>query len=315
MTLFHKKMKAADLQLIQDMCEVFSPSGNEVAMKEFVLDYVKKHQGSWKTQPEIIQGPEFQDCLMLCFGKPRTAVFAHLDTVGFTVRYENQLVPIGSPDAEEGYRLVGTDDMGPIECALKTDGNGSLFYDFGRGIQTGTELMFKSDFRSTKNYIQSCYLDNRLGIFNCLKLAETLTNGVLVFSCGEEHGGGTVPFLVKYIYEKWKIKQALISDITWVTEGVKHGEGVAISMRDMSVPRKSYVDKIIGLAEESGIPYQLEVERSGGSDGREIQSSPYPIDWCFVGAPEDHVHTPDEKVYKRDIESMLNLYTYLMEKL
>src|SRR5690606_38271842 len=121
----------------------------------------------------------------------------------------------------------------------------------------------------------SCYLDNRLGVFNCLKLAETLKDGLIVFSCWEEHGGGTVPFLVKYIYEKWKVKQALVSDITWITEGVAHGAGVVISMRDSSIPRRAYVDKIIGLAEESGISYQLEVERSGGSDGREIQNSPY----------------------------------------
>ena len=31
--------------------------------------------------------------------------------------------------------------------------------------------------------------------------------------------------------------QALISDITWVTEGVTHGKGCAISLRDSGVPR------------------------------------------------------------------------------
>ena len=78
---------------------------------------------------------------------------------------------------------------------------------------------------------------------------------------------------------------------------------------------RSYVEKIISLAKESGIPFQLEVEGSGGSDGTEIQKAPYPIDWCFIGAPEDYVHSPDEKVHKKDIESMLKLYQYLMEKL
>ena len=46
-------------------------------------------------------------------------------------------------------------------------------------------------------------------------------------------GGGSVGFLAKYICnENFNISQALISDITWITEGVKkHGDGVVISSR------------------------------------------------------------------------------------
>lgn len=189
------------------------------------------------------------------------------------------------------------------------------FYKFGRGIDRGASLTFECDFRETEDYVQSCYLDNRLGVFNCLKLAETLENGMIVFSAYEEHGGGTVPFLAKFMVEKYGIHQALISDITWVTEGVKHGKGVAISMRDRNVPRQSFVQLIQNMADNSGIPYQLEVEASGGSDGRELQESPYPIDWCFIGAPEDNVHSPDEKVHKKDIEAMVAMYKFLMKEL
>jgi di/tripeptidase len=57
------------------------------------------------------------------------------------------------------------------------------------------------------------------------------------------------------------------------------------------------------------------VEGTGGSDGKEIQASPYPIDWCFIGAAELNVHSPDEKVMKFDIECMRKLYAYLMKKL
>ena len=121
--------------------------------------------------------------------------------------------------------------------------------------------------------------------------------------------------LVKFIYEKYQIKQTLVCDITWITEGVTAGNGVAISMRDRFIPRKSYVNKIIDIAKKSGIPYQLEVEGAGSSDGREIHFSEYPIDWCFVGAPESNVHTPEEKVHKDDIKNMLELYKVLMKEL
>jgi di/tripeptidase len=53
----------------------------------------------------------------------------------------------------------------------------------------------------------------------------------------------------------------------------------------------------------------------GSSDGGELQKSPVPFDWCFVGAPEQHAHTPHEKVHKHDIKTMIDLYTCLMKEL
>ncbi|WMN07630.1 M20/M25/M40 family metallo-hydrolase [Marivirga arenosa] len=304
-----------DYNLLKELCSIHAPSGEEYTMKNYLLQYIKKNQANWKVQPKLYHGEEFQDCLILVFGEPRTAVFAHMDSIGFTVRYENQLVPIGGPDAKTGYRLKGEDSLGPIACELEVNKENQTFYKFGRGIDRGASLTFECDFRESDEYIQSCYLDNRLGVFNCLQLAETLEDGMIIFSTYEEHGGGSVPFLAKFMVEKYGVYQALISDITWVTEGVKHAEGVAISMRDKSVPRQSFIQMIQNLAENSNIPYQLEVEASGSSDGGYLQETPYPIDWCFIGAPEDNVHSPDEKVHKKDIQSMVEMYKYLMSEL
>jgi putative aminopeptidase FrvX len=312
-----KKSKKADssFQLLKQLCEIHAPSGHELPVKEFLINYIKKERKTWAAQPEIIEGEGFQDCLILKFGKPRTAIFAHMDTVGFTVRYFNQLVSVGSPNAEAGAKLVGRDHLGPIECELEYDKEDHAFYKFGRSIERGTTLTYKIDFRETQDFIQSPYLDNRLGIFNALKVAETLKDGVIVFSCWEEHGGGSIGYLAKYIQKNWKVRQALISDITWVSDGVEHGKGVAISLRDRNIPRKTFVNKIVALAEKSKIPYQLEVEGSGSSDGGELQRGPLSFDWCFVGAPEHGAHTPHEKVHKTDIESMTSLYEKLMKEL
>lgn len=303
------------MQLLKQLCEVHAPSGEEFAMKEFLLKYIQKAKKGWKTKPQIFHGEDFQDCIVLAFGKPRTAIFAHMDSIGFTVRYFNQLLPIGSPDADAGTKLVGHDSLGPIECELEFDKEHRAFYKFGRPIDRGTSLTYKIDFREDKNFIQTPYLDDRLGIYTALQVAETLKDGVIVFSCWEEHGGGSVPYLAKFIYEKWKIQQALIADITWVSDGVDHGKGVVISMRDRNVPRKTFINKIISIAEKRKQTFQLEVEGTGSSDGRELQVSPYPFDWCFVGAPQTNPHTPDEKVHKKDIKSMIDLYGWLMKDL
>ncbi len=302
--------------LLKQICSIHSPSGNEGAKKAFLINYINENKHLWSVEPQIIDGEEFQDSFLLVFGKPRTAIFAHLDTIGFTVRYDNKLVPIGGPEVETGFELVGRDTKGEIETKMVYDEETHyLTIDFNRPIDRGTELVFKCNFRETDEYVQSCYLDNSLGIFNALEVAKTLKDGVICFSCFEETGGGSVPFLAKYIYENYKIKHALISDITWLTEGVIGNEGVVVSMRDKNIPRRSFIDKIIALTEESGIPFQLEVEASGSSDGREVHHSPYPIDWVFIGAGEENVHSPNEKVFKKDFEGMVNLYKFLMEKL
>ncbi|MGE0587521.1 MAG: M20/M25/M40 family metallo-hydrolase [Cyclobacteriaceae bacterium] len=303
------------MKLLKDLCLIHAPSGFEVPMKNFILQYVKKHSPKWAVKPEVIAGEEFQDCIILKFGKPRTAIFAHMDTIGFSVRYFNQLLPIGSPDAEQGDTLVGRDSKGDIECTLEYDKDNRAFYKFGRAIDRGTSLTYKINFRNTKEHIQSPYLDNRLGIYNALKVAEELKDGVIVFSCWEEHGGGTVGYLAEYIYRQWGVRQALISDITWATDGVELGKGVAVSLRDKNIPRRAFVEKIISIARKKRIPYQLEVEGSGSSDGGELQRSPVPFDWCFVGAPSMDPHTPHEKVHKRDIDSMISLYLQLMKSL
>ncbi|MEC9209643.1 MAG: M20/M25/M40 family metallo-hydrolase [Bacteroidota bacterium] len=307
------------MKLLKQMCEIHAPSGEEFAMVQFLLEYIKENQNNWKVKPTLHYGDKFQDNLIMVFGKnPKTAIFAHLDSIGFTVKYNNEIVKIGSPVTTKGIILVGEDSKGKIEGKLIKKGeknNQKLFVDFDRIIDRGTSLTFKVNFREENNFVQSCYMDNRLGVWNALEVAKTLKNGIIVFSSWEEHGGGSAGYLGKFIFETYNVKQALISDITWITTGIKHGKGCAISLRDSGIPRRSFVNKILAIANNSTIPFQLEVENSGGSDGNELQKSHYPWDWCFVGAPEDNVHSPNEKVHKKDIDSMINLYKELLEKL
>ena len=302
------------MKLLKKLCSIHSPSGEENRISEFIIDYVNTNMQNWKVKPKIYSGDGFQDSIILIFGKPKTAIYAHMDSIGFTVKYNNEIIKIGGPVVKNGIELIGSDSKGKVEGKIIKK-NEKIFIDFKREIDRGTSLTFKMNFKESKDYIQSSYLDNRLGVWNALKVAENLENGIIVFSCWEEHGGGSVGFLTNFIHTKYNISQALISDITWVTEGVKAGKGVAISLRDSGIPRKKFVNKIIDLAKKNNISYQLEVESSGGSDGNEIQKSPFPIDWCFIGAAEQNVHSPKEKVHKDDIKSMVEIYEMLMKEL
>jgi len=299
------------MELLKTLCQIEAPSGSEQKMTDFVLNYIQNNQKHWKVQPELYYGEGFQDCIVMVFGKPTTAIFAHLDSIGYTVKYNNEVIKIGGPTTKEGIVLVGQDSLGKIEEKLqhKEDNNGNkTLYIGGREVERGITLTFKVDLDRLMTLFSLVY-GYRL-VCDALKWLKS-RNGIIASHMGRTRCG-SVGYLAKFIYEKYGVKQALISDITWVTEGVKHAEGVAISIRDSGIPRRSYINKIISLAKESQIPFQLEVESAGGSDGNALQRSPYPFDWCFIGAPEDFVHTPDEKVHKSDIESMVKMYNYLM---
>jgi putative aminopeptidase FrvX len=312
-------MELKNKELLEQLVSIRGVSGDEGQIAAFIIDHVERNSGNWKTKPQIISGKGFQDVVILVFGEPRTAIYAHTDTIGYTVGYDRSLIRVGGPRNIDGTALIGRDSYGEIEAELiiiEDDyGNEMPNYVAEREIDRGTLLSFKADFRETEEYVQSAYLDNRLGVYNALMVAETMENGAIVFSTYEEHGGNGVGNAARYLYEKHGVLQALVSDITWVTPGVFHGGGVAISMRDSMIPRKSYLDRIIRMAEDSDVPFQLEVESAGGSDGGVLQKSDLPIDWCFIGAAEDNVHTPDEKVYKSDIGAMIRLYEVLMREL
>jgi putative aminopeptidase FrvX len=302
-------------ELLKNLCSIHAPAGNEDKMHRFLLNYIDEFKNSWEVIPDVIYGDDFQHSIILVFGNPRTAVFAHIDSIGFTARYNNELVKIGGPRTADGYHLIGHDSQGPIEGYLKLNSEYDYQLTSNRIAETGTTFTFKPEWEEGEDFVQCCYMDNRLGVYNALKVAENLKDGVLVFSCWEEHGGGSVPYIVKYLWERFKIKQTLISDITWITDGVTAGNGVVVSLRDSGLPRKIYTDKIRTILKKHQHPFQLEVESSGGSDGNEIQKQPYPIDWCFIGAAELNVHSPTETVNKKDIESMITAYQILMQEL
>ena len=141
------------MELLKQMCEVHAPSGEESTMKKFILKHIEINKNNWKVQPKLHYGKGFQDNLILVFGKPNTAIFAHLDSIGFTVKYNNEIVKIGGPVSSEGIVLIGKDSLGNIEGKIVKKEN-KIFIDSHREIEKGTSLIFKSNFRETKEYIQ-----------------------------------------------------------------------------------------------------------------------------------------------------------------
>lgn len=252
-------MELKNKALLEQLITVQGLASDEGKISAFVLNYVHQHKQSWAVVPEVIHGEGFQDTIILVFGKPRTAIYAHMDTIGYSVGYNKDLIRVGGPHIIDGTALVGEDSRGACEAELMIledeHGNNSINFVSNREINRGTLLSFKPDFRETEEYIQSPYMDNRLGVWTALQVAETIENGAIVFSTYEEHGGNSVGNCARYLLERYGTKQALICDITWVTRGVVHGAGAAISVRDSLLPRRSYLNRIIDIARSTDIPF------------------------------------------------------------
>lgn len=306
-----QEKQALDWALLQQLCAIHAPSGDEGAMTRFLLSWLKSHVA----EASIIAGPAWHDNIMVIKGRPSVAVFAHIDSTGFTVRYDNKLVLIGGPEVHNAWELQAQMPTGELLPMRMVHTENLLTVDAQQPLPVGTTVTFAPTWLETKNKVTSNYLDNRLGVFMAMNLLSTEQDVGVVFSTYEEHRGGAVPALLSYLVNHHGISNALICDVTWSTEGVIPGQGPAISMRDSRIPRQFFVRQLIASATKARCPFQLEVEASGGSDGAEVQSSPWLVDWCFVGPPVEQIHTPYETVHKTDVKECLHLYHVLIKEL
>lgn len=301
------------MEVLKSLCKIHAPSGEEYRVRDYIVQFVEQNSHQWAQKPQMHYGDGYQDCMLMVFGEPTLAVMAHMDSVGFTAGYANELIPIGSPAS--GETAVIRDENGKTAEVFYDNLDKHWVLKDDIMLEPGSTWTWQPVFNKRDQVIESPFLDNRLSIYTLLKLAPELRDTIVAFSTYEEMSqAGKAGFLAKVMYEKWQINKILVADITWVTDHVKAGQGVAISLRDVGIPRKLFRDQVLKMARESGVQFQLEVEKAGGSDGTKIGASDYPIDWIFIGAPEVNPHGDVEKVHINDIETMLKLYRYLCDK-
>lgn len=295
------------MELLQELQQIPGPSGDEGR----VADFIESYAGRVKNVTLRRVG----DLVVATRGTPRVSVFAHTDTVGFTLGYGRALIPIGGPHTEGGERLREVDGPGKGQIKLRQQGSDTARRLGGKQGEPGSRWVYAAPLVFKKGRVSGPYLDNRAGVWNALRTLERCSDVAVFFTPGEEHGGKGAMLAARLACEEWGIARALISDITWHTGSIKNGKGPAISFRDRSIPRQRFLEAVLHAAEASGIPFQREVESNGGSDGSIIERSPYPIDWVFVGAPQKRSHTAREECQLADLLAMSDLYALLVPAL
>lgn len=294
--------------LLKELLAIDSPSGDEGLM----ADWLEAHaHANW---PEAVV-ERFGDSVIVMRGeRPSLALFAHIDTTGFTLGYEKRLISIGGPALAENdtIRLANGHHS---ESRVKRLKDGGWKVSGNPLAAPGTCWVYASKPSFKRKSVRAPYLDNRAGVWAALQALERCPRIAVAFTAGEEHSGQGAFVCARRLWEHYGVSQALIADITWDTKHVKCGRGVAISLRDRSVPRQRFLDRVLLLAAASEIPFQREIESSGGSDGASIERSGCPIEWVFVGAPEKKPHASTERIRLSDLHAMADMLVYLADKL
>lgn len=298
----------SDLDLLWQLLATDGPSGDEGALADWLEDYVGRE---W---PHV-HLERLGDSLLAVRGeKPALAVFAHTDTTGFTLGHGRELIPIGGPAPrdKEAIRPAGAPDAGNRLRFRKT---GGWKLSGKTDAAPGSRWVYATEPKRAGDEITAPYLDNRAGVWAALQVLARCPSVAVAFTVGEELSGQGAFVCARRLAERFGITQALISDITWHTAHVHCGDGVAVSLRDRFVPRQRFLDRVLALAEASGIPFQREIESSGGSDGASIERSGVPMEWVFIGAPEKKPHTSVERVAISDLRGMADMLVALVNGL
>ncbi len=86
------------------------------------------------------------------------------------------------------------------------------------------------------------------------------------------------------------------------------GEGIGIKVFDSTmISHRPLVDQFWDLAQQAGIPAQLEVLALGGTDGAAIQRSREGVPTLTLSLPTRYIHTVVEAVHMDDLRAGVNL--------
>lgn len=288
-------------------------SGDEGA----IADWLESLVSSW----EGVSLTRIGDNVLAVKGNPKTAIFAHTDTIGYTLSYRDALIPVGSPLPEDRDQLRCADGLtGRLRIREGKDKSGirvelrNVVNPKGKEVEAvpGSRWVYARKPKIDNGFITSPYLDNRAGVWTALRALYRSPNIAVAFTTGEEQHGHGARVCADWLYRTHAITQSLIADLTWHTEDTPCGKGVVISLRDAFSPRQRFLDRIVSLAQESKILHQKEIQSTGSSDGGHILRSAVPMDWVFIGAPEMEPHTSREQANLADLDAMTDLLTFLV---
>ncbi len=294
-----------DVDLLYKLCTIHAPSGEEEAVFSFCKEWIAE-----KDKTITIDDTSVFNALFFKKGIPQIAFLLHADTVGFILQYGNRVFPLGSPQVRQ---RVSVKTANGIEAEISVE-NENFTLTSINCFERGTTFTYKPLFTYNDKTIESAYLDNRLNIAIALESLVNSEHGMMVLTSNEETCGGSVEKVARILFEKHQIEKVIVLDTTFASEGITPGNGLVLTVMDYYLPTRKWLLEIKNFLETNSINYQLEIADFGSSDGGYIHTSPYPIQWCFLGIACQHYHSPNEIIQLSDVKLMKDAIKLLFNK-
>jgi putative aminopeptidase FrvX len=322
--------------MLDRLTQCFGVSGRESKVLELITEFVKPYADSITTDALgnliILKEGQGQN-------KKKIMCCAHIDEIGFAVtkimddgflrvramggvsafishcsrvQFENGVV--GTIVVEDDVMKLGENDITKlfIDIGAK-DKEDALKY-----VKVGDMACYMGEFAYLQNgRVVGKSFDNRASAYvliESLKKLEAPYNDIYcVFTVQEELGlrGATV------VSERIRPDIGVVLDVTNSFDIPSRkegnpcmGQGAAIKVLDHSVVcDRQLIDIMIKLAEENSIPYQLDVEAVGGTDGGAINTSYQGVRIAGISVPTRYMHSPVSVVDMNDVKACIELLT------
>ncbi len=285
-------------------------------------------------------------------GGRRIMLAAHMDEIGFLVRYIDdqgflRLQPVGGFDPRvlvaqrvhvwphQGEPLLGALQLATKPVHLLTSEErkapalDDLYVDLGlppdevrERVALGDMVTLARDFARLGPTVLSKALDDRVGVFVMLETLRHLDQHeveiVAVATVQEEvglRGAQTAAFGLEPDVGI-AIDVTIAGDVPGIDAQdrvTRLGEGVAIKVFDTShLPSRPLVQHLREIAERHGIRYQLELLPRGGTDAGAVQRTRAGVPAVTLSIPTRYVHTVNEMAHVADIAGAVELLVHYL---
>lgn len=329
------------LDLLKQLCLLGGISGDEYAVREFIINEIK----------DFCEYKVDNLGNIICFKKgentPKRRIMldAHLDEVGLIISSITESgylkfqtvggidtaalmlrrvlingkingVIGGKPfhllDADSRKKLPKTDDL-YIDIGAKTKAEAL------EKVSLGDSAVIVSDFEILGECVKSKALDDRIGCLVLIKLLKEYEkyDFYATFTVQEEvglRGAKTAAFSVKPDFAI-ALDSTTAADIVGTAEDSKvciQGKGAAVSFMDKAT---IYDKSLYTAAINSGILCQPKAAVAGGNNAGSIRLSGNGVRTLALSAPCRYIHSANSIVNIKDIESMLSLTKYMLENI
>ncbi|CAN5477806.1 M42 family metallopeptidase [soil metagenome] len=336
-----------NIELLRELTEAHGVSGYEDSIREIVR---RELGGICELTTDYLGS---MICLKKGSGAKKVMVAAHMDEIGFVVKFIDKdgfirLNPLGGWDPRQmnsqrvkvqtkggpltGVLMYGTKPAHMLSDSEKSAGQNldSFFVDLGMSgeevkskVRLGDPVTMHGRFAEIGNLYTCKSMDDRVSLFVMIEALKTVgpheADIYAVATVQEEIG------LRGAAASGWSVQPdvcvaidiTLANDIPGIPEQdmvTKLGDGTAIKIMDSSlICHPKVVEHFRSLAESKSIKHQMEILSRGGTDAGAVQRLHGGIPSFTLSIPTRYVHTVNETVHPADVQASIDLLAAYFE--